>query len=176
MQQYLKIFLETKGSISRARKKRLRDQSFLLWLRRRHQLLLSGLFCFLFAANLEWSPKNISRSCRRLPRNGGWWHHVWTTYDNNRFKANFRVSRATFVYILTQIRSKIDKCPLTEDPMPVELRLAVCLYRLGRGDHIHTISELVALGKSTVCNIVLEVSAAIVEMLWEDTVKALSHY
>ena len=170
MNQHLKTFFETRRRSARGRRKRLRDQNLILLLRRRQKLLLSGLFSFLFAANLEFGPKYISRSCRRLPRNGGWWQHVWTTYDNNRFKANFRVSRATFVYILTQIRSKIDKFPLTEDPLPVELRLAVCLYRLGRGDHIHTISELFALGKSTVCNIVLEVSAAIVEMLWEDAV------
>ena len=35
---------------------------------------------------------------------------------------------------------------------------------------VHTTSELVALGKSTVCSIVVEVSSAIIEVLWKETV------
>ena len=59
---------------------------------------------------------------------------------------------------------------MTENPIPPECRLASCLYRLGRGDYYHTISELTGLGTVTVCNITLEVSKAIVKELWVKTV------
>ena len=44
------------------------------------------------------------------------------------------------------------------------------MYRLGRGDYYYTISELTGLGVSTVCEVVIEVSQAIVENLWESEV------
>ena len=74
------------------------------------------------------------RSCRRLTRNGGWWHLVWTSYSDRRFKQTFRVSRGTFQYILKQV--------VTEEPVSPECRLAICLYRLGRADYLSTIAEM----------------------------------
>ena len=44
-------------------------------------------------------------------------------------------------------------------------RLAICLYRLARGDYLFTISEMTGYGVATVCQIVLEVCAAIVKHL-----------
>ena len=54
--------------------------------------------------------------------------------------------------------------------MSPEVRLAICLFRLGRGDYLHTIGELVGLAKSTVCEIVKEVSEAIVFRFWQQMV------
>ena len=82
------------------------------------------------------------------------------------FKASFIVSRATFVYILTKARSRIDKCYLNEDPVPTELRLAVSSYSIGRDHHLHTISELVPQEMSTIFSIDYEVSTSIVEVSW----------
>ena len=68
------------------------------------------------------------RSCRRLTRNGGWWHLVWTSYSDRRFKQTFRVSRGTFQYILCQIRADILKQVVTEEPVSPECRwLSVCI-------------------------------------------------
>ena len=49
--------------------------------------------------------------------------------------------------------------------MPPMIRLAVCIYRLARGDYLHTIAELVGLGTSTVSLIVQEVCSAVVTRL-----------
>ena len=38
---------------------------------------------------------------------------------------------------------------------------------MGRGDCTHTIAELFSVTDSTVCNIVLEVSNLIIEVMWE---------
>ena len=82
----------------------------------------------------------------------------------------FRVTKATFLYILGAIQDDLAKEAVAENPVPPDVRLAVCLYRLGRGDYLHTIGELVGLGKSTVCGIVKEVSEAIVSHLWQKMV------
>ena len=60
-----------------------------------------------------------------------------------------------------------------EEPISPERRLAVCLYCLGRGDYLYTISELTALGNSTVCMIVIEVCNEIIKQLWVSAVGEL---
>ena len=95
---------------------------------------------------------------------------VWTRYSDKCFKENFRVTKATFLYILDAIKDDLTKQTVAENPVPPPVRLAVCLYRLGRGDYLHTIGELAGLGKSTVCGIVKEVSEAIVSRMWQKMV------
>ena len=51
---------------------------------------------------------------------------------------------------------------MNERPLSPDLRLAICLYKLSRGDYHFTISELTGVGKATVCVIVMEVCTAIV--------------
>ena len=112
------------------------------------------------------------RSCFRYARNKGWWENVWASYDDRRFKEAFRVTRGTFIYILNRIHDKIHKESLTEAAIPAEMRLAICLYRLARGDYMYTISELTGVGEASVCNIVVEVSEALVSEFWNEKVKS----
>ena len=123
-------------------------------------ILLSGRNAF--------SP--IPRSCRRLPRNTGWWNLIWNTYSNARFKKTLRVSRETFAFILSRIRHALERKSVVEEPILPELRLAVCLYRLGRGSYYYTIAEMTGLGVSTVCTITEEVCEAIIQHLWKESV------
>ena len=115
----------------------------------------------------------MSRSCRRFQRNVGWFTNVWSTYSEKRFKETFRISRSTFMFLLGRIRNLIEKDTITEEPISPEGRLAICLYRLARGDYyiFFTIAEMAGIGERTVGYIVNEVTTAIVECLWEDTVK-----
>ena len=110
------------------------------------------------------------RSCRRLVRNIGWWENVWNNYSEARFKKTFRISRATFRYILDRIEPILARQTLTEDPISPDERLAICLYWLGRGDYYYTIAEMVGRGVSTVSSIVEEVSQVLVNHLWNDCV------
>ena len=75
------------------------------------------------------------RSCHRFIRNYGWWEIIKSTYSDDRFKQAFRVGKETFYFILSKIESKIVKKNLVEEPISAEMRLAVCLFRLGRGDY-----------------------------------------
>ena len=113
----------------------------------------------------EKNKKSI-RFCRRFCRNTGWWELVWTQYDDKRFKETFRISRNTFKYILSAIQVNIEKQHTVEEPASPEMRLAICLYKLSRGDYNYTISEMIGVGESTVICIVNEVAQAIVENLW----------
>ena len=54
-----------------------------------------------------------------------------------------------------------------------EMRLAICLYELPRGDYNYTISDVTEVGESTVICIVNEVFQAIVENLWAKFVSNL---
>ena len=113
----------------------------------------------------------MSRSCHRSQRNVGWFTNVWSTYSEKRFKETFRISRSTFMFLLGHIRNLIEKDTITEEPISLEGRLAICLYRLARGDYYFTIAEMAGIGEWTGGYIVNEVTTAIVECLWEDTVK-----
>lgn len=157
------------------RKKRVKKRSYLLSIllqieNKRKSTLMSLFYIILLLNNQSMSLPRPIRSERRLPRLQGWWDTVVHHYDDNRFKKNFRVTKATFILLLDSIRIDLQKEVVTELPIPPEVRLAVCLYRLGRGDYLHTISELTGLGTSTVCEIVVDVCKKIVNRLWNSCV------
>ena len=165
-------------TIVRARQRRYRTQQAILSNLVKRRKLILKLFFMLYMSLLRANHQNRILHApprqRRLERNTGWWDIVWNTYSPYRFKKTFRVSRETFEYLLNRIRPSLERQSITEDAISPEFRLAVCLYRLGRGDYYYTISELTGLGTSTVCEIVIEVSQALVEHFWEDEVA--SHF
>ena len=155
------------------RRRRLMMQSTVSYLIARRRRLLS--VCLISLMMLLSRKKVITqlsrhRSCRRLVRNTGWWENVWKNYSDVRFKKTFRISRATFRYILDRIEPILARQTLTEDPISPDERLAICFYRLARGDYYYTIAEMVGRGVSTVSSIVEEVSQVLVNRLWNDCV------
>ena len=68
------------------------------------------------------------------------------------------------------LRCLLSRQTVTEDPISPDERLAICLYRLGRGDYYYTIAEMVGRSVSTVSSIVEEVSQVLVKHLWNDCV------
>ena len=91
---------------------------------------------------------------------------MWNTYSDARFKKLFRISRGTFLFILGHIRHDLLRDTDCEEPISPECRLAICLYRLARGDYLSTIAEMAGVGVSTVCTIVSEVSESIICLLY----------
>ena len=112
-----------------------------------------------------------SRSCRRLERNNGWSNTVWSTYSAKRFKKKFRLSGETIGFILSRIRHVLERDTINEEPISPECRLAIRRYRLSRGDYYYSIAEMTELGVSTVCTICKEVTRAIVENMWVNSVR-----
>ena len=93
------------------------------------------------------------------------------TYGLLTARNGFRISRSTFMFLLGRIRKAIEKDTITEEPISPETLLVICLYRLARGDYYFTIAEMAGIAERTVGYIVSEVTKAIVECLWEDTIK-----
>ena len=123
------------------------------------------------ASLLALLPKRRTRRFQIFYRNNkNWWETVLQTYSKKRFKYTFKVSRTTLNFILSKIQHRIHKEYVTKESIPPEQRLPICLYRLGRGDYLYTIAEMVGLAESTVCQIPVEVSKTIVEELWSEVV------
>ena len=166
----------------RRRRRQLQQNIIALMTERRNQIIKTCLMALAVVTNMRnniaqiqmQAQDRLPRSCRRHIRNHGWWENVWNNYSDARFKETFRLSKNTFLYILDRIRNDIEKDFMTEEPISPECRLAICLYRLGRGDYLFTISELTGYGVATCCKIVIEVSNAILKNLWTDSVA--SHF
>ena len=124
--------------IQNSRRRRSTLQKLLLYLQNRRLLLLR--LCFVTVLLL--SSRNNStvrvRSCRRFPRNTGWFEHVWETYSDAQFKKTFRVSRQTFLYILSKIEANPDRgtditsVQVSNLPLPTFKRI-LFLYDSGDG-------------------------------------------
>ena len=79
--------------IAKNRKRRLALHTALRKVYQRRQLLLRvACLTVLLLANNKGA-EVLSRSCRRLQRNFGWFTNVWSTYSEKRFKKTFRISR-----------------------------------------------------------------------------------
>ena len=109
------------------------------------------------------------RCGRRFQRNHGWWENICEKYSESRFKQTFRISRGTFNFILERIRPDLERKIVVEELSP-QWRLAICLYRLGRGDYPYTLAEMTGYGESTVRAVVKEVCEAINQRLWSEAV------
>ena len=160
------------NAIRESRRRRQNLQVVLKNLAAWRRKVLNVCFLLLLISSQRNNVTPVSRSCRRLTRNIGWWENTWNNYSEARFKKTFRVSRSTFRYILNRIGPFLARETVTEDPISPELRLALCLHRLGRGDYFYTIAEMAGLGVSTVCSIVNEVFQVLVDHLWSDCVSS----
>ena len=157
--------------IERNRRRRIFLFSVMSLLTMREKILLNLLLSLLgLVQSCASVAKPRHRPCRRFYRNPGWWQVVWNSYSDSRFKKTLRISRGTFQHILNHIRHLLTRENINEASRSPEERLAICLYRLGRGDYYHTISQMLGLGIATVCIIVSEVSHRLVSCLWANKV------
>ena len=81
------------------------------------------------------------------------------SYNEERFKEIFRMSKGTFYYILGKIEPVIVKKRNVKAPILPNMRLAICIYKLTRGDCNYTILEM--------AGVFLDFCKAIAEKLWE---------
>ena len=151
MAEQTRAFLRLK-ILENVRKRKRIMQTVLAYLatRRRRVITVCALTLLLVMQHRLVATHQYTRSCRRLERNNGWFNMVWSSYSAKRFKKTFRVSRGTFAFILARIRHVLERNAINEEPVSPECRLAICLYRLSRGDYYYTIAEMTGLGVSTV--------------------------
>ncbi|EGZ20975.1 hypothetical protein PHYSODRAFT_382702, partial [Phytophthora sojae] len=86
--------------------------------------------------------------------------------NEGEFRANFRVTRASFKRLLLIVEPYIKKETTNfGKPLPAEVRLAVFLFYVGQGCSLHQLRSQFGIGKSTASGIVHDVSSAIVSQM-----------
>ncbi|RWW64014.1 hypothetical protein BHE74_00028772 [Ensete ventricosum] len=131
----------------------------------------------------ELLPPQPQQQQRRVwvrDRSSDWWdRYNHPELPEVEFRRAFRMSRATFDFLCEELGSAVAK----EDTalraaIPVRQRVAVCVWRLATGEPLRLVSRRFGLGISTCHKLVLEVCAAIRNVLmprslaWPDSAGA----
>jgi hypothetical protein len=100
-------------------------------------------------------------------RSQAWWAQCnHPGFPDREFHAAFRMSRATFDLICEQLAGAVAKeNTMLRAAIPVQQRVAVCIWRLATGEPLRLVSKRFGLGISTCHKMVLEVCAAINDVL-----------
>ncbi|KAM8751452.1 uncharacterized protein AB9X84_013010 [Acanthopagrus schlegelii] len=139
-----------------------RDRRRRQYLRRRRAFLLSSIAAILSL---------ITSTSRHIwVRNRSPGQNFWSSaqsFDDEQWKAQFRVCRATFDYLLERIEPAI-KRRRTNYRVPIEprRRLAITLWWFARSGEYRSIADMFGVGIATVCVIVRQVTSAILERLY----------
>jgi hypothetical protein len=106
-------------------------------------------------------------------RDTSWWENGYMNWSDVAFKKRLRVNRATFQFILEEIRNKLVKksTRLKPVPIPPHTRLAICLYRLAHGCTYNTVGDLFGVAESTAAVIFNEVCKILVSTFYDQFVK-----
>lgn len=87
---------------------------------------------------------------------------VLNYFEDEQWIENFRISRASFLYICDRLRPdlqpvEVDPNLRSRDPVSVEKKVAMTLYFLASGCEYRTVGNLFGVHKSTVCKHVHQV-------------------
>lgn len=113
-----------------------------------------------------------SRVFRRLwrkPRSQQWWMDV----DSNRYgaqwwKENLRMNRDTFMILCSELRPYIQReRTRLREPVSVEQRVALTIWKLATNVEYRTISNLFGVGISTYSTIVVETCQVLADKLFK---------
>ncbi|XP_062409140.1 uncharacterized protein LOC134100105 [Sardina pilchardus] len=103
-----------------------------------------------------------TRSRWTYPRSDGWWPHIYSTWTDREWLSNFRMRRASFDHLCDTLRPWLIRQNTNyRRAVTVEVRVAICIWRLATNLEYRSISHLFAVGLSTCCLITQEVVTAI---------------
>ena len=110
--------------------------------------MLAVLFCQRWTRVRVWSE----------PKSREWWRHVEVgLFGEDWWRENMRMSHDTFQIICAQLRPYIQRHrTIFREPVSVEARVAVTIWRLESVGEYRTIAGLFGLGSSTGCEIVID--------------------
>jgi hypothetical protein len=126
-------------------------------------------FSLSFAPSLLPSLRTNSREWHVLPRSSHWRkeHFLFEkSYLDAQFTNSFRMSRKSFFCLHALLQPHIQKKQTHLRPtIPSEHHLAIFLYHIAQGNRYTSLTDQFGVGKSTVCNIIGDISKAIVQQL-----------
>uniref|UniRef100_A0A672HMP7 Protein ANTAGONIST OF LIKE HETEROCHROMATIN PROTEIN 1-like n=2 Tax=Salarias fasciatus TaxID=181472 RepID=A0A672HMP7_SALFA len=108
------------------------------------------------------TPTREKRKLWTHARCHAWWQHACDTWTERDWLLNFRMRRTTFRHLCELLRPKLTRQDTRyRRAVPVELRVAVCLWRLATNLELRSISHLFGVGLSSACVFTQQVVAAI---------------
>ena len=133
---------------------------------RQRQAQQSILFTFTLSICLL-NCLSTTRTIWAKERSSFWWEYIVNnTFTSHDWITYFRMSRANFMYECIHLRPLITKKEtVMRKSISAEKRLAITLYYLATNSDFRTVGHLFSVSKSSVCLIVQEVCATIVDVL-----------
>ncbi|XP_035692548.1 protein ANTAGONIST OF LIKE HETEROCHROMATIN PROTEIN 1-like [Branchiostoma floridae] len=109
----------------------------------------------------------IYRSVWTRERSHHWFQHiVLETYTDIDFYRRFRMRKAIFRFIVTDLQHVLHRSDTRlRAAIPVPQRIAIALYWLASGDLLRTVADLFGVSAASVCHVVHDVCQAIVDVL-----------
>ncbi|XP_026225062.1 protein ANTAGONIST OF LIKE HETEROCHROMATIN PROTEIN 1-like [Anabas testudineus] len=102
------------------------------------------------------------RSIWTYPRSSSWWPYICNTWTDKEWLINFRMRRSSFNLLCDTLRPWLThQNTQYRQAVPVEVRTAICIWRLATNLEFRSISHLFGVGLSTCCTITQEVVTAI---------------
>ena len=126
-----------------------------------HQLLSALVIRRIFFSTLQ------HRSRWVMTRSSDFSANILRTWDDNQWKSNFRMNKLTFCYLCNELRGHLQRSFVVREPLSVETRISITLWRLGTNIDYRSLAHLFGVGTSSVCVVVHEVCNAIVDCLLE---------
>lgn len=153
-----RLFLWQRESVTRA-KRRFEDE-----LADEIELALAAASSVIFLTRKQRKDRRPDERRRNT-----WWSEGYQSWSDAAFKRRFRVSRATFDFLLNEIGHEIVKQPTRMKPHPTTLdtQLAICLYRLAHGVTYLTVGDLFGVAASTAYCIFMDVCKVLVKILYD---------
>ena len=98
---------------------------------------------------------------------GYFWEHTISSWTEDRlWIANFRMKKSTFYFICEQLSPALKRRHTRfRMSIPVEKRVAICLWHLATGEDLRSLGWRFDVAKSTSCEIINDVCQAIVKIL-----------
>ena len=124
------------------------------------------------AVRLSTHLSDATRQRRMLwmkPRSQFFFSNIVINWEDDEWRRNFRIGKPTFRFLFTQLCSSLQRRDVVRRPLSVEERITITLWRLGTNIEYISIAHLFGVGLSTVCVVVYEVCASIVNTLLQDT-------
>ncbi|XP_059585406.1 uncharacterized protein LOC102577222 isoform X1 [Alligator mississippiensis] len=105
-----------------------------------------------------------------------WWDYaVLQTWDDQQWLQSFRMRKQTFVELCEELAPALQRQSTQfRDPIPVQKRVAVALWKLATTDCYRSVGAQFGVGKSTVGLVVMEVCNAILRVVYPRAV-AIRH-
>lgn len=99
-------------------------------------------------------------------RSGAWWEQVNTNWTDYEWQLNFRMRKTIFQQLCDILRPHLQRQLTTfRNPVPVEQRVAIGIWRLATNVGFQTISHLFGIGQSTAVTIANDVASVIVNKM-----------